>query len=81
MGKPLQIQGQSRKSILLALGEKTVHRLPEDFVNAGIFEELAMSSLIDNEAASIRVTELVQNHLDAVRYIMEDKDEELLGDD
>ena len=58
-----------------------MHRLPKDFVNAGISEELAMSSLIDNKVASIRVTELVYNHLDAVRYIMEDKEGELLGDD
>ena len=40
-------------AILLALGQGTGHRLPEDSINAGIFEDKATNSLNFNEVARI----------------------------
>lgn len=60
------------------------HRLPEDLVNAVIFEDQATNSLINNEVSSIRVPERVQNHLHAVRHIKEqqqEEEEDLIGGD
>ena len=62
-----------KKAILLALGEGVGHRLAADSVNAGIFANPAASSLITLRS---EVTELVQNHLDAVRDIEEEREEE-----
>ena len=49
--------------------------MPESFVNAGILKDPATNSLINDEVASIRATERVQNHRDTVRHIKEDGEE------
>ena len=73
-------KGSLEKAILLALREGAGHRLPEDFFNAGIFEDQATNSLIDNEFSSIRVTERVRNHLDGVRHTKEEEEDTIGGD-
>ena len=73
-------KGSLEKAILLALREWAGHRLSEDFVNAGIFEDQAANSLINSEVSSIRVTEHVRDHLDGVRHTKEEEEDTTGGD-
>ena len=71
---PNKPDGYLRKSILLELGKKTGDRLPKDLVSAGIFEDPDTSSIVHDEVAGIKVTELVQGHLDGVRDTKKDEE-------
>ena len=81
--------GYLRKSVLLELVKKTGDRLPKDLVSAGIFEDPYTSCIVHDEVAGIKVTELVQGHVDGVRDTKKDeesteragKEEEPMEDD
>ena len=71
---PNKPDGYLRKSILLELGKKMGDRLPKDLVSAGVFEDPDTSSIVHDEVAGIKVTELVQGHLDGVRDTKKDEE-------
>ena len=75
---PNKPDGYLRTSILRELGRRTGDTLPEDLINAGVFDDPATSSVVYDEVAGIRVTETVQRHLEGERDPMkgEDSDEE-----
>lgn len=64
---PNKPDGYLRKSILVAIGQRIGDTLPQDLVNAGVFEDPATSSPVHDEVAAIRVTEHLQKYLDGER--------------
>jgi HNH endonuclease len=59
--------GYLRKSILVAMGKKTGDKLPKDLIDAGAFSDPDTGSIVYDEVAGIRITRLVQGHLDGIR--------------
>lgn len=72
---PNKPDGYLRRSILLDLGKSTGDRLPQDLINAGVFEDPDTSSLVHDEVAAIKVVEHVQDHLDGMRDAKPNEDD------
>ena len=86
---PNKPDGYLRQSILLEIGKRIGGGLPEDLVRAGTFEDPDSSSVVHDEVASIRCTELIRDHLERPRDVKvkdeededEDEDESMNQDD
>ena len=72
---PKKSEGYLRKSVLLELAKKTGDKLPMDLIDSGVYEDPATSSVVYDEVAAIRVTELVQRHLGGTRDVEIDEDD------
>ena len=73
---PKKPDGYLRKSILVAMGKKTGDKLPKNLIDAGAFSDPDTDNTIHDEVAGIRITRLVQGHLDRVRDPMDERDED-----
>ena len=75
---PNKPDGYLRKSILIEIGKRLGDKLPKDLISAGTFEDPDTSSIVNDELAQIRVTEHVENHIQAASHQkeVEDCDEE-----
>jgi HNH endonuclease len=74
---PNKPDGYLRQSILLEIGKRIGDELPEDLIRAGTFQDPDSSSVVHDEVASIRCTELIRDHLEGARDVkVKDKDDE-----
>lgn len=73
---PNKPDGYLRKSILVTMGKKTGDKLPKNLIDAGAFSDPDTDNLVHDEVAGIRITRLVQEHLDGVRDSTDKKNEE-----
>ena len=73
---PNKPDGYLRKSILVAMGKKTGDKLPKNLIDAGVFSDPDTDSIVYDEVAGIRITRLVQGHLDGARDPMDKKNED-----
>jgi hypothetical protein len=64
---PNKPDGYLRKSILVELGRRTGGKLPDDLIQAGIFEDPDTSTPVLDELANTRFMQLVRGRLDSLR--------------
>lgn len=62
-------------------GKRIGDILPQDFIEAGVFEDPDTSSVVHDQFAAIIVAENVQSHIDATRYPQPSADSAVQSED
>ncbi len=70
---PNKPDGYLRESILVTMAKRTGDKLPQNLLDAGVFSDPDTDNPVRNEIAGIRISRLVQQHVDRGRDSAEKK--------